>query len=145
MNVSTPSYFPVLPPHLVPAMRLVREQVGTALCAGMADYAQRAATRSHSEAASVLHELLERLPHCDSVVITEGGRPRRRVAGRLLADEAAHDRYFNVLRVSQSEGTAFLLSILKAATLFHIEMASAYGLSEAQISASLSSTAAGIS
>jgi hypothetical protein len=132
MNVSTPPHFPVLPPHLIPAMSFVRWQGGLSLQAGMADYALRASTLSHSEAATVLHALHDRLPPRDTTVISDEAPATRRVAGRLLADDAAHDRYIHVCRVSQFEGTAFLRSIIMAATLFHTEMASVYGPPDAQ-------------
>jgi hypothetical protein len=62
MTDSTPSYFPMLEPHLVPAMSSVRRAVGKSMHAGMADYALRAATLSHSEAVMALTELHDRLP-----------------------------------------------------------------------------------
>jgi hypothetical protein len=132
MNVSTPSDFPALSPHLIPAMSFVRWQIGAALHAGVADYALRAATLSHSEAATVLQELRDRLPQRDTTATTQEAPATRRVAGRLLADDAVHDRYFHVCRVSQSQGSAFLRSTIMAATLFHTEMASAYGPPDGQ-------------
>ena len=113
-------------------MSFVRWQIGAALHAGVADYALRAATLSHSEAATVLQELRDRLPHRDTTATTQEAPATRRVAGRLLADDAVHDRYFHVCRVSQSEGSAFLRSTIMAATLFHTEMASAYGPPDGQ-------------
>src|ERR1700690_3753787 len=109
MNLSTPSRFPALLPHRVPALQLVREQAGTSLLASMADYAPRAATLSHAQAARALNTLCGRLPasgtHAASEVASMLAQPSQ-------ADDAAHDRYFHVYRARESEGIAFLRSIV---------------------------------
>jgi hypothetical protein len=128
MNLSTPSRFPALLPHLVPALQLVREQAGTSLLASMADYATRAATLSHAQAARALNTLCGRLPasgtHAASEVASMLAQPSQ-------ADDAAHDRYFHVYRAREPEGIAFLRSIVMAAVLFHAEMDCVYASPEA--------------
>jgi hypothetical protein len=132
MNAATPSLFPVLPPHSIPAMLSVRSQIGAPMLAALAGYASRAATLGHLEAAAALRALCEQLPAHDLTAPAKPGPAMATVANSLLADDVAHDQYFHVCRVSGSEGTAFLRSILVAARLFHAEMASVYGPLDAQ-------------
>jgi hypothetical protein len=122
----------MLEPHLVPAMSSVHQWVGKSMHAGMADYALRAATLSHSEAVMVLAELHDRLPPYHSPVVSNEAPATSCNAGRLVADAAAHDRFFHVRRVYQSEATVFVRGIIMAATLFHTEMGSAYDVRDAQ-------------
>jgi hypothetical protein len=126
MNAATPSLFPVLPPQVIPAMASMRSQIDASLLAALADYATRAATLGHLEAAAALQALCERLPLRDPTAATKPVFTMPAGADTLLADDAAHDRYFHVRRVAQAGGTAFLRSILMAAGLFHAEMASVY-------------------
>ena len=139
MNVSTPFFFPVLPPHLVPAMRLVRSGVGASLLAAMADHAPRAATMRHTDAATALQALCDRLPACDMTFAPRTASAMLPVAEPLLAEDAAHDRYFRVCRVPECEGKAFPRSIIMAAARFHAEMTSAYSALDAQRFAAMGS------
>jgi hypothetical protein len=107
--------------------------------AGMADYALRAATLSHSEAVMALTELHDRLPPYHSPVARDEAPATSCNAGRLVADAAAHDRFFHVRRVFQSEATVFLRGIIMAAALFHTEMESAYGARDGRRFAALGS------
>jgi hypothetical protein len=132
MNAATPSLFPVLPPHLIPAMLSVRSAIAAPMLAALADYASRAATLGHREAAAALEALCEQLLAHDLTAAAKPLPAMPAVADAFLADDAAHDWYFHVCRVSVSEGTAFLRSILMAARLFHAEMASVYGPLDAQ-------------
>jgi hypothetical protein len=130
VNQSLPAGFPALPPHLVPAIGLVRAQACSTLLAGMANYARRAARLSHAQAAAALEALCAQLPAGEA----EPSAPAA-AAGPLglsrLADEDAHDRYFHICRVSASEGTTFLRSILAAARMFHAEMDAVYAALDA--------------
>jgi hypothetical protein len=133
MNSATPpSSFPVLPPQLIPPMLSVRAQTGVPMLAALADYALRAATLGHLEAAAALQTLCEQLPARDLAAAAKPVPAMAAVANVVVADDVAHDQYFNVCRVSGSEGTDFLRSILMAARLFHADMASVYGPLDAQ-------------
>jgi hypothetical protein len=136
---STPLPFPVLLPYAIPTMGLVRSQVSEALLAHMTVYAQGAATLSHAQAVTSLNALRDLLPTCSTIVAS---KPASRIVpgpGRFLADDAAHDAYFRVCRVSDPEGVAFLRSILMATALFRAEMASTYASLHAQRFAAISS------
>jgi hypothetical protein len=117
---------------MIPAMQQVRSQVGAALLAGAADYAQLAGTLSHAQAAAALSALCDRLPAGEATTASRLVPSTQPLACPLPADDATHDRYFHVRRVTQSEGTAFLRSVLTAAGLFHQEMDSAYASPDAQ-------------
>src|ERR1700728_1004067 len=132
MHSATPSSFTILPPQLIPAMLSVRSQTGTPMSAALADYALRAATLGHLEAAAALQSLCERLPDHDLTAAAKPAPAMPAVANVVVADDVAHDQYFNVCRVSGSAGTEFLRSILMAARLFHADMASVYGPLDAQ-------------
>jgi hypothetical protein len=136
MSASTPAPFPALPPQLIPSLQRVREQAGGAWLADLAAYLHGASTLPHAQAAVSLSALCARLTE------NEAPLPAADVASgyanRLLADDAAHDRYFRVYRVSGRDGDAFLRSILMALELFHGEMESVYGATAAQRFAAVS-------
>jgi len=104
----------------VPALGLIRAQAGAALLSSVADYVQRAARLSHGEAVGALSLLWHRLPRPDNHAASK--EPSRMRSLGHLADEATHDWYIHVYRVSEPEGPAFLRSMLMAARLFHSEM-----------------------
>jgi len=113
-------------------MLSVRSQIGAPMLAALADYVLHAATLGHLEAAAALQTLGEQPPAHDLTAAAKPVPTVSAVANALLADDVAHDQYFHVRRVSESEGTAFLRSILTAARLFHAEMGSVYGPLDAQ-------------
>jgi hypothetical protein len=132
MHSAAPSSFPILPPQLIPAMLSVRSQTGVPMSAALADYALRAPTLGHLEAAAALQTLCERLPDHDLAAAANPVPATPAVANSAVANDVAHDQYFHVCRVSGSAGTDFLRSILMAAKLFHADMASVYGPLDAQ-------------
>jgi hypothetical protein len=136
MNSTAPAPFPALPPHLIPPAQCVRLQAGGAWLGELCDYLRGAANLPHSQAALALATLCARLPQSDAPLPT--AVPASAYGNRVLADDAAHDRYFRVYRVPGREGVAFLRSVLMAAALFHGEMQSAYGAAEARRFAAVS-------
>jgi hypothetical protein len=120
------------PPNLIPTMSSVRAQMGPSFQSALANYALAVAARTNMESAEVLHELYDRLPARHADPITDEVPAKRRIAGRHLADDAAHDRYFHIYRESQADPGTFLRSIIAAASLFHAEVAATYGPPEMQ-------------
>lgn len=132
MNRFTPHPFPVLPPHRVPALLLLRSQLGASVLAGAARYAQQAAALSHAQAAAALGALCDQLPAGEEATDSSWASSTTcSLEDPVLADDEAHDRYFHMRRVTQAEGTAFLRSVLMAAQLFHREMDSDYAAQDA--------------
>jgi hypothetical protein len=132
MNDAECSYFPLPPPERVPTLSELRLQIGASLRASMADYALRAETLPHAEAIPVLRALHAQLPACDAIVPTHQAPAPRPAAGRLLADESAHDRYVHVCRISNPKSTDFVRGAVMAASLFHTEMSADYGPADAR-------------
>jgi len=124
MSRSAPALFPALPPHLVPGGERVRLEAGSELLASLAEYVAGAASLSDAESVAILGVLLERVPEGTAAGIAPQAPALGLPAQALLADDAAHDRYFHVRRIAASEGHAFLRTILLAAVLFHTELAS---------------------
>jgi hypothetical protein len=132
MNDSERSYFALLPPDRVPALPELRLQIGASLRAGMADYALRAKALPHAEIIAVLRALQSQLPACNAIVPTHHAPAPRPAAGRQLADESAHDRYFHVCRISNPKSTDFVQGAVMAASVFHTAMAADYGPADAR-------------
>jgi hypothetical protein len=126
MNGAECCYFPLPPPDRVPALPELRLQIGASLRADMADYALRAKTLPHAEVIPVLRALHAQLPACDAIVPTHQAPAPRPAAGRLPADESAHDRYFRMRRISNPKSTDFVCGAVMAASLFHTEMSADY-------------------
>src|SRR5450755_3653238 len=116
----------MLPPGRVPALQTMRAQLGEALRSGVADYASRAATLSHRESAAALRALCDQLPLPQSRVAVAAHSATAPLLNPSLADDAAHDRYFRICRVEESQPVSFVRMIVTAASLFHCEIASAY-------------------
>jgi hypothetical protein len=132
MNDAEGFYFPLPPPDRVPAAPELRLHIDASLRASMADYALRAETLSHAEAIPVLRALHAQLPACDAIVPNHQAPAPRGAAGRLLADESAHDRYFHVRRISNPKSTDFVRGAVMAASVFHTEMSENYGPADAR-------------
>jgi len=132
MNDSERSYFSLPPPDRVPALPELRLQIGASLRAGMADYALRAITLPHPEIIAVLRALQAQLPARDASVAAYQVPAPRPAAGRHLADESAHDRYFHVCRISNPKSTDFVHGAVMAASVFHTAMSADYGPADAR-------------
>jgi hypothetical protein len=124
MSRSPPALFPALPPHRVPGSERVRLEAGSELLASLAEYVAAAASLSEAQSVAILGALLERVREGTAAPVAPQAPAPRFPAQPLLADDAAHDRYFHVRRIAAAEGSAFLRTILLAAVLFHSELAS---------------------
>jgi hypothetical protein len=122
----------LLPPDLVPDRHTVRAPLGQSLLAGLADYAQRAATLSHRQSAAALRVIHGQLAVSDRNTAGAAASATPSVPDGSVADDEAHDRYFRICRAQESDGARFLGTIVTAATMFHAEMESAYGWADAE-------------
>jgi hypothetical protein len=132
MNDAECSCFPLPPPDRVPALVELRLQVGASLLAAMADYALRAETLPHAQVIAALRALHAQLPARDAIVPTHQASAPRPAAGRLVANESEHDRYFHVCRISNPRSTDFVRGAVMAALVFHSEMSVHYGPADAR-------------
>jgi hypothetical protein len=132
MNDAERCYFPLPPADRVPALTELRRQLGASLRTGMADYALRAATLPHAQATLLLRALHAQLPACEAIVPTHQAPAPQPAAGRVPANELAHDRFFHVCRISNPKSTDFARGVVMAALLFHTEMSADYGPADAR-------------
>ena len=131
--MTAPALFPALPPHLVPGLDTLHAQLPAALLDGVAEYAQVVALRSHAEAVRSIAALCALLPPAASIAAVPEAVQVHIHNRTGLADDAAHDRYCRVRRVSEPEGVAFLRSVLLATGMFHAEMHASYPQSEQRL------------
>ena len=132
MNDAQRSYFPLPPADRVPALLELRRHLSASLRTRLADYALRAATLPHAEVIPLLRALQAEIPARDAIVQADQAPEPQPAAGRLPANESAHDRYFHVCRISNPESTDFLRGVVVATLLFHTEMSADYGPADAR-------------
>ncbi len=113
-----PALFLVLPAGRVPTPAMVRAVAGGAL---LRDVAAMTAAGAWQAAAALVASC--GVPRIEAVRTPAACGAAGHLVGRAPADLATHDRFFRIYRVGGPPVAVFLHSMLRAAALFHAEMA----------------------